>query len=197
MSIEQILKEIARYAKKVAADSQEIIAKTDEYKKKVTQGLMGSTEAEQRIQGMKNELQAFRRQRANELNQALETAYSAEQARLNSRYKSVTADDVAELTLLSEMAVNKQTLERYKQLYQGKPLALQKLQQIASQQEVEFNLAPSQLEVLDKLVKGAQGNIDTFRNASTDPFVIGAVAAGIDNSTEQSFNAYMNAERGE
>lgn len=41
MNIEQILKEVARYAKKLEADFQEIQAKTVEYDKKVTQ--MGDT----------------------------------------------------------------------------------------------------------------------------------------------------------
>ena len=198
MNIEQILKEVARYAKKVAADLQEIQAKTVEYDKKVAQGLMGRKEANAQIEGMRAELQAFRRNRASELNQVLLTAYDAEQGMLNSMYNKVTADDVAELALLSEMAVNGQTLERYKQMYKGKPLALKKLQKIAQEQEIfDYQAPPDPYEALDNLVRGAQSNIQTFKNTTTEPFVIGAVAAGIDDSMAQTFNSYVSAERGE
>lgn len=99
---------------------------------KVKKGLMYQSEAELRLKNFKQEADQYLNAEYANILAKLENFEQTELEKIKSEYETVTADNVAELNLLSTMKVSEQELLSYLEKYKRNPLAIKKLHEIGA-----------------------------------------------------------------
>ena len=162
MTLTQIKEQIKLFGSKKLSYMKDYITKKEELTKKVSGLQMYQSEADQRLADYKLEVENYSRQTTDKLHADIEAAYEKELAALRAMEEGVTADDVAELTLLEGMTITADELKNYYEKYKHKPLALKKLGQIADKKVLEDPSVIFGFTPLD-LVEELQNLVQTFK----------------------------------
>ena len=132
-TLTELKNELKAFGKQRYGYMKQYIELAEDLGQKLKQGVMYQSEVEARLHDFKQSVETQSRQKAEELYDKIEQTYEAELVKLQDTVQGVTADDVAELTLLATTEVSKDELEEYFIKYQNKPLAIKKLKEIAKQ----------------------------------------------------------------
>lgn len=159
--------EIKTFATTKLKFMRDYVALIDDLNQKLKNNQMYQSEVDLRLKDFKNQGDTFSKNTAETLMQRLDNEYNAAIKELSAKEESVTADDVAELSLLSSMSVTKEEMLGYMNKYINKPLALKKLQEIAQNDlGLSFSLNflqydhKNQLQTLIENLKKQVQNID-------------------------------------
>ena len=199
MTLTQIKEQIKHFGSKKLSYMKDYITKKEELTKKVSGLQMYQSEADQRLADYKLEVENYSRQTTDKLHADIEAAYEKELAALRAMEEGVTADDVAELTLLEGMKITADELKNYYEKYKHKPLALKKLGQIADKKVLEdpsviFGFNPvdvkGELESLVGVFKRDTNYIEANFNIAATPETL-AHAEMVQYSTERTLDSYL------
>lgn len=129
--------------------------------------IIGKVYAEQELLKYKKEGENYSQNTAQLLYQQLEKEKNAELANHESKEEPITADDAAELSLLSSIKLTVAEMREYLEKYKNKPLALRKLEDIMDNDTtlayIEIDMEQfSQQQRLEKLVHFLDRKIDYF-----------------------------------
>lgn len=130
MTLTTLKDDIKAFGKKKIELMNTYASMKEDFQKKLSEGMIGQKWADQELQKYKNEADAFSRNISQSLYNQLEVEKKNELAKYESKGESVTADDVAELSLLSTMKLSNQEMISYLEKYKNKPLAIRKLLEI-------------------------------------------------------------------
>lgn len=136
MTFTTIKDDIKAFGKKKHGYMTGYIAKQEELHKQLQNGMIGKKYAKEQLEAYKLEGDTY-----NKIHAEIEKQHELELEALKEKELSVTADDVAELTLLASMKMTKDELLGYFEKYKNKPLAIKKLLSIAEPYpEITINL---------------------------------------------------------
>ena len=196
MTLTQIKEQIKLFGSKKLSYMKDYITKKEELTKKVSGLQMYQSEADQRLADYKLEVENYSRQTTDKLHADIEAAYEKELAALRAMEEGVTADDVAELTLLEGMTITGSDLEGYYEKYKHKPLAVKKLGQIVNKKVMEdpsviFGFTPLDLvEELQNLVQTFKRDVNYIHGGfllADDPVIL-AQAEMVQYGTEKNLD---------
>lgn len=119
-----------------------------ELSEKVRDQQMYQSEAELRLENFKKEAENFSNTEYSSILGKLETIEKTELEVIKSEYETVTADNVAELSLLGTMKVSEQELLGYLEKFKRNPLAIKKLHEIGEDNNITL---PSYIMKEDRL----------------------------------------------
>ena len=119
-----------------------------ELSEKVRNQQMYQSEAELRLENFKKEAENFSNTEYSSILEKLETIEKTELEVIKSEYETVTADNVAELSLLGTMKVSEQELLGYLEKFKRNPLAIKKLHEIGEANNITL---PSYIMKEDRL----------------------------------------------
>ena len=117
---------------------------------KVQNQVMYQSEAELRLENFKKEADQYSDTEFVNILAKLENFEQTELEKIKSEYETVTADNVAELNLLSTMKVSEQELLSYLEKYKRNPLAIKKLHEIGAANNIAL---PSYILKEDRLAE--------------------------------------------
>lgn len=117
---------------------------------KVRNQVLYQSEAELRLENFKKEADQYSDTEFTNILAKLENFEQTELERIKSEYETVTADNVAELNLLSTMKVSEQELVGYLEKYKRNPLAVKKLHEIGAVNNIAL---PSYILKEDRLAE--------------------------------------------
>ena len=115
---------------------------------KVRDQVLYQSEAELRLENFKKEADQYSDTEFANILARLENFEQTELEQIKSEYETVTADNVAELNLLSTMKVSEQELLNYLEKYKRNPLAIKKLHEIGAANNIAL---PSYILKEDRL----------------------------------------------
>ena len=115
---------------------------------KVRNQVLYQSEAELRLENFKKEADQYSDTEFVNILAKLENFEQTELEKIKSEYETVTADNVAELNLLSTMKVSEQELLSYLEKYKRNPLAIKKLHEIGAANNIAL---PSYILKEDRL----------------------------------------------
>lgn len=130
MTLTTLKNDIKAFGKKKIEFMSGYVAMQEDYQKKLAEGMIGQKWADQELQNYKKEADTFSYNTSQSLYKQLEVEKKNELARYEAAGQSVTADDVAELSLLSTMKLSSNEMLSYLEKYKNKPLAIKKLLEI-------------------------------------------------------------------
>ena len=117
---------------------------------KVRNQVLYQSEAELRLENFKKEADQYSDTEFVNILAKLENFEQTELEKIKSEYETVTADNVAELNLLSTMKVSEQELLSYLEKYKRNPLAIKKLHEIGAANNIAL---PSYILKEDRLAE--------------------------------------------
>lgn len=117
---------------------------------KVRDQVLYQSEAELRLENFKKEAEQYSDNEFANILAKLENFEQTELEKIKSEYETVTADNVAELNLLSTMKVSEQELLSYLEKYKRNPLAIKKLHEIGAANNIAL---PSYILKEDRLAE--------------------------------------------
>lgn len=158
MTLTTIKNDIKAFGKKKHNYMTGYIAKQNELNKQLQAGMIGEKYIKDQLEAYKQEGDTYSNTTYNKIHADIEKQYELELEELKQNELSVTADDVAELTLLASVKMTKEDLMGYFEKYKNKPLAIKKLWEIAEQYpDIAINLerfnAKDELESLILFLK--------------------------------------------
>lgn len=130
MTLTTLKNDIKAFGKKKIEFMSGYVVMQEDYQKKLAEGMIGQKWADQELQNYKKEADTFSYNTSQSLYKQLEVEKKNELARYEAAGQSVTADDVAELSLLSTMKLSSKEMLSYLEKYKNKPLAIKKLLEI-------------------------------------------------------------------
>lgn len=130
MTLTTLKNDIKTFGKKKIEFMSGYVAMQEDYQKKLAEEMIGQKWADQELQNYKKEADTFSYNTSQSLYKQLEVEKKNELARYEAAGQSVTADDVAELSLLSTMKLSSKEMLSYLEKYKNKPLAIKKLLEI-------------------------------------------------------------------
>ena len=117
---------------------------------KVRNQVLYQSEAELRLENFMKEADQYSDAEFANILAKLESVEQTELEKIKSEYETVTADNVAELNLLSTMKVSEQELLSYLEKYKRNPLAIKKLHEIGAANNIAL---PSYILKEDRLAE--------------------------------------------
>lgn len=130
MTLTTLKDDIKAFGKKKIELMNTYSSMKEDFQKKLSEGMIGQKWADQELQNYKKEADTFSYNTSQSLYKQLEVEKKNELARYETAGQSVTADDVAELSLLSTMKLSSKEMLSYLEKYKNKPLAIKKLLEI-------------------------------------------------------------------
>lgn len=116
----------------------------EKYNKQIDEGYLGHKQGNEMFTEEKDNFISSTRKMAQNLAKTLVEYEQQDIERVKSTQDPVTADDVAELQLLSQIDTTSEELSRYAEKYSNNPLALRRINKIASEQGIMFSLPESE-----------------------------------------------------
>ena len=167
MTLTTIKNDIKAFGKKKLEYMRGYIAMQEDFQDKLQKQLIGKVYAEQELLKYKKEGENYSRNTAQLLYQQLEKEKNAELANHKSKEEPITADDAAELSLLSSIKLTVAEMREYLEKYKNKPLALRKLEDIMDNDTtlayIEIDMEQfNQKQRLEKIVHFLDRKINYF-----------------------------------
>ena len=139
-----------------------------ELSEKVRNQQMYQSEAELRLENFKKEAENFSNTEYSSILGKLEAIEKTELEAIKSEYETVTADNVAELSLLGTMKVSEQELLGYLEKFKRNPLAIKKLHEIGAANNITL---PSYILKEDRLANLLQVFKQYAKNYHDTPII--------------------------
>lgn len=167
MTLTTIKNDIKVFGKKKLEYMRGYIAMQEDFQDKLQKQLIGKVYADQELLKYKKEGENYSKNTAQLLYQQLEKEKNAELTSYKSKEEPITADDAAELSLLSSIKLTAAEMQEYLEKYKNKPLALRKLEDIMENDTtlayIEIDMEKfNQQQRLEKLVHFLNRKIDYF-----------------------------------
>ncbi|HEM6577780.1 TPA: hypothetical protein U2E37_001521 [Streptococcus suis] len=148
MTLQQIKAQIDNLGTRKQEQIEAYGAMKKELSERVRNQQMYQSEAELRLENFKKEAENFSNTEYSSILGKLETIEKTELGVIKSEYETVTADNVAELSLLGTMKVSEQELLGYLEKFKRNPLAIKKLHEIGEANNITL---PSYILKEDRL----------------------------------------------
>ncbi|HHG6294568.1 TPA: hypothetical protein ACPXF4_000745 [Streptococcus suis] len=148
--MESINKMVEAFGKDKLATKKEFISLKENSIKQLQDGYVGETGYREIISLKLEDLEKRNQTKTNDIIAAMAKVFTAELDKLNSIEQQVTADDLAEITLLSETDLTEEEFRFYFYKYQNKPIVLKKIRQIYKQGSYYFAFPLSKKEILEQ-----------------------------------------------
>ena len=157
MTLTTLKNDIQAFGKKKIEYMRGYIAMQDDFQDKLQKQLIGKVYAEETLLKYKKDAENYSHKTYQMLYQQLEKEKNIELANLKSKEESITADDVADLSLFSSIKPTAVEMKEYLEKYKNKPLAIRKLENIiendANLSYIEIHIDQfKQQNLLEKLV---------------------------------------------
>ena len=157
MTLTTIKNDIQAFGKKKIEYMRGYIAMQDDFQDKLHKQLIGKVYAEETLLKYKKDAENYSHDTYQMLYQQLEKEKNIELANLKSKEESITADDVADLSLFSSIKPTAVEMKEYLEKYKNKPLAIRKLENIiendADLSYIEIDIDQfKQQNLLEKLI---------------------------------------------
>lgn len=157
MTLTTLKNDIQAFGKKKIEYMRGYIAMQDDFQDKLHKQLIGKVYAEETLLKYKKDAENYSHDTYQMLYQQLEKEKNIELANLKSKEESITADDVADLSLFSSIKPTAVEMKEYLEKYKNKPLAIRKLENIiendANLSYIEIDIDQfKQQNLLEKLV---------------------------------------------
>ena len=157
MTLTTLKNDIQAFGKKKIEYMRGYIAMQDDFQDKLQKQLIGKVYAEETLLKYKKDAENYSNNTYQMLYQQLEKEKNIELANLKSKEESITADDVADLSLFSSIKPTAVEMKEYLEKYKNKPLAIRKLENIiendANLSYIEIDIDQfKQQNLLEKLV---------------------------------------------
>lgn len=150
MTLEQIKAQIYNLGTYKQQKIEAYGAMKKELWEKVRNQVLYQSEAELRLENFEKEADQYSDTEFANILAKLENFEQTELEKIKSEYETVTADNVAELNLLSTMKVSEQELLSYLEKYKRNPLAIKKLHEIGAANNIAL---PSYILKEDRLAE--------------------------------------------
>lgn len=131
MTLTEIKTQIDNFGKRKQQQIEEYSNKQKELAEKVKNNEMYQTEANLRLEDIAKAAKNYSDTEYNSIISKLEAIEQTELEAIKAGYETVTADNLAELTLLGQTKVTEKELLSYLEKYKRNPLAIKKLHEIA------------------------------------------------------------------
>lgn len=194
MELEQLGKEIQSFVNESRELTLNYQKREAELQEKVKQGLRGAVEAQQELENMKNNIYETLQEKAKKLEKKKEEIREQELSHIEETSQPVTADVLAELTLLSQMNLTSDDMQRYIEKYRRFPLALRRLQEIAQEKKIFVQFPPDRREYLNVVLGRADNHLSRFKNPKLNEMSvkIEMIADGVITGIEEDITAYRS-----
>lgn len=156
MTLTEIKTQIDNFGKRKQEQIEEYSNKQKELAEKVKNNEMYQTEANLRLEDIAKAAKDYSDTEYNSIISKIEAIEQTELEAIKAGYETVTADNVAELTLLGQTKVTEKELLSYLEKYKRNPLAIKKLHEIAFNNGIslpEYVLKEDRLSNLLQLFK--------------------------------------------
>lgn len=156
MTLTEIKTQIDNFGKRKQQQIEEYSDKQKELAEKVKNNEMYQTEANLRLEDIAKAAKDYSDAEYNSIISKIEAIEQTELEAIKAGYETVTADNVAELTLLGQTKVTEKELLSYLEKYKRNPLAIKKLHEIAFNNGIslpEYVLKEDRLSNLLQLFK--------------------------------------------
>lgn len=144
MTLTTLKNDIQAFGKKKIEYMRGYIAMQDDFQDKLQKQLIGKVYAEETLLKYKKDAENYSNNTYQMLYQQLEKEKNIELANLKSKEESITADDVADLSLFSSIKPTAVEMKGYLEKYKNKPLAIRKLENII---ENDANLSYIEIDI--------------------------------------------------
>lgn len=131
MTLTEIKTQIDNFVKRKQQQIEEYSNKQKELAEKVKNNEMYQTEANLRLEDIAKDAKNYSDTEYNSIISKIEAIEQTELEAIKAGYETVTADNLAELTLLGQTKVTEKELLSYLEKYKRNPLAIKKLHEIA------------------------------------------------------------------
>lgn len=131
MTLTEIKTQIDNFGKRKQQQIEEYSNKQKELAEKVENNEMYQTEANLRLENIAKAAKNYSDTEYNSIISKIEAIEQTELDAIKAGYETVTADNLAELTLLGQTKVTEKELLSYLEKYKRNPLAIKKLHEIA------------------------------------------------------------------
>lgn len=131
MTLTEIKTQIDNFGKRKQEQIEEYSNKQEELAEKVKNNEMYQTEANLRLEDIAKAAKNYSDTEYNSIISKIEAIEQTELDAIKAGYETVTADNLAELTLLGQTKVTEKELLSYLEKYKRNPLAIKKLHEIA------------------------------------------------------------------
>lgn len=131
MTLTEIKTQIDNFGKRKQQQIEEYSNKQKELAEKVKNNEMYQTEADLRLEDIAKAAKNYSDTEYNSIISKIEAIEQTELDAIKAGYETVTADNLAELTLLGQTNVTEKELLSYLEKYKRNPLAIKKLHEIA------------------------------------------------------------------
>ena len=131
MTLTEIKTQIDNFGKRKQQQIEEYSNKQNELAEKVKNNEMYQTEANLRLEDIAKAAKNYSDTEYNSIISKIEAIEQTELDAIKAGYETVTADNLAELTLLGQTKVTEKELLSYLEKYKRNPLAIKKLHEIA------------------------------------------------------------------
>ena len=156
MTLTEIKTQIDNFGKRKQEQIEEYSNKQKELAEKVKNNEMYQTEANLRLEDIAKAAKNYSDTEYNSIISKIEAIEHTELEAIKAGYETVTADNLAELTLLGQTKVTEKELLSYLEKYKRNPLAIKKLHEIAFNNGIslpEYVLKEDRLSNLLQLFK--------------------------------------------
>ena len=156
MTLTEIKTQIDNFGKRKQEQIEEYSNKQKELAEKVKNNEMYQTEANLRLEDIAKAAKDYSDTEYNSIISKIEAIEQTELEAIKAGYETVTADNLAELTLLGQTKVTEKELLSYLEKYKRNPLAIKKLHEIAFNNGIsvpEYVLKEDRLSNLLQLFK--------------------------------------------
>lgn len=156
MTLTEIKTQIDNFGKRKQQQIEEYSNKQKELAEKVKNNEMYQTEANLRLEDIAKAAKNYSDTEYNSIISKIEAIEQTELDAIKAGYETVTADNLAELTLLGQTKVTEKELLSYLEKYKRNPLAIKKLHEIAFNNGIslpEYVLKEDRLSNLLQLFK--------------------------------------------
>lgn len=156
MTLTEIKTQIDNFGKRKQQQIEEYSNKQKELAEKVKNNEMYQTEANLRLEDIAKDAKNYSDTEYNSIISKIEAIEQTELEAIKAGYETVTADNLAELTLLGQTKVTEKELLSYLEKYKRNPLAIKKLHEIAFNNGIslpEYVLKEDRLSNLLQLFK--------------------------------------------
>lgn len=156
MTLNEIKTQIDNFGKRKQEQIEEYSNKQKELAEKVKNNEMYQTEANLRLEDIAKAAKDYSDTEYNSIISKIEAIEQTELEAIKAGYETVTADNLAELTLLGQTKVTEKELLSYLEKYKRNPLAIKKLHEIAFNNGIslpEYVLKEDRLSNLLQLFK--------------------------------------------
>lgn len=194
MSLELLSKEVVSFVEESWNASKDYLDLSEELHDQVNEGLKGVKEADNLKQNHQDIAKESLNQKKSQLRDKLQRIKETDLSSIQSNYEPVTADLVAEVTLLSQLDLQSSDIEKYKEKYKNNPLLLKKLRSISEEKKAFVAFEDTKEETLEKLVKELENALEYFESPDFTSYgaKINIIANGTIDKINRNVKNYKN-----